>query len=131
MSDDFLSQIHHFDRLEIPAVKVPDGARLDQTATQMGLEDPVEIPAQFGEGEPIAVGDRFQENVTGVFQSDTTDNEGFQDATDVLNEIAEARKARPAELRIVPKMLPPVINRPEGPMGKSFAPVRQPVQLDE
>lgn len=130
MSDDFLSQIHHFDRLDIPAVKVPEGARLDQTATQMGLQDPVEIPAQFGEGGP-AFGDGFTENVTGVFQPDTTEDEdGFRDATDVLKELAEARRHQ-AGLKIRPSGMPTVVNRPAGPLGKSFAPVRVRIQPDE
>ena len=123
--DDFLSQIHNFDRLEIPAVKVPDGTKLDQTATQLGLEDPVEIPAQFGDGDASMFGDRFHENVTGVFQPDTPEDEdGYRDASDVLNELAEVRKNQP-RLTIRPSGMPIVANRPAGPLGKSFAPVRQ------
>jgi hypothetical protein len=131
MSDDFLSQIHSFDRVEIPAVSVPEGAKLDQTATQMGLQDPVEIPVQFGDGDASAFGDRFTENVTGVFQPDTPEDEdGFRDATDVLNELADVRKS-PPRLKVRPSGMPGVVNRPAGPRGKSFAPVRQRLQDDE
>lgn len=131
MSDDFLSQIQHFDRLEIPAVKVPAGTRLNQTATQMGIADPVEIPAQFGDGDASTFGDRFTENVTGVFQPDTPEDEdGFRDATDVLNEIAEDRKTQP-RLTIHPGEMRQLMNRPAGPQGKSFAPVRRKMQPDE
>ena len=125
MPDDFLSQIHPFDRLAIPAVRVPQGARLDQTATQMGLQDAVEIPVYFGDGDSSAFGDRHTANITGVFQPDTQEDEdGFRDASDVLGEIDKVRESEPDGPGIVPETGPSVVNRPQGAQGRSFAPVR-------
>jgi hypothetical protein len=125
MSDDFLSQIHHFDRLEIRAVRVPAGARADQVAAQMGIHEPVEIPAFFGDGDSSAFGDGFTGNITGVFQPDTQDDEdGFRDASVVLDEIDKARESQADGLGVVQDAGASAVDRPQGAQGKSFAPVR-------
>jgi hypothetical protein len=121
--DDFLSRIHEFDRLEIPAVMVPEGTSLEQAASRMGIQDPVEIPFQTGDGGPV-FGDGFTENMTCVFRSDTPeDPDGYRDASEVLNELADTRTTQ-REATIRPSGVQRVVNRPPGPLGKSFAPVR-------
>jgi hypothetical protein len=131
MPDDFLSQVHHFDRLEIRGVRVPEGAKADQVAAQMGIHDPVAIPAFFGDGDARAFGDRFTANITGVFQADAREDEdGFRDASVVLGEIDKARASQPNGPGVVPDNKASAVDRPEGAWGKSFAPVRVQTEAD-